>query len=380
MARAICFSKTGGPEVLRLRLLRLASPAQERLGSGTAMSPSTSSTSTSALGPLLAAAERARFGRGRRCRGCRPRGDRGPRRRPRWLSPRPAGRLFGRARDAGGRADPAARRDLRPQRINADDEGHDGAIPFPPGPSAAQQGASSTPPRAVGLIACQWARALGGTMISRISTKKKAQIARANGCAHTIVTSREGIATRVREITEGKGVPVVYHSVGKDTLQASLDSLQPRGVLVSNGTSSGPVVIDAMQLAVKGSLWLTRPAMAHYATPRSHMLEMAEELFDLVLAGKISSEPSTTLPLEKDRSPSSARRTTTGATVRSCPDPASRSSERPMHPQTAIPSGGRSNSYLYGRSTGLVRVFDDGRLDALRLHRPADCRLDVTGF
>ena len=128
----------------------------------------------------------------------------------------------------------------------------------------------------VGLIACQWARALGVTMIGTVSTDEKAQVARANGCAHTIVTSREDIATRVREITDGKGVPVVYDSVGKNTLQASLDSLQPRGVLVSNGTSSGPVVIDAMHLAVKGSLWLTRPAMVHYATPRSHMLQMAE--------------------------------------------------------------------------------------------------------
>jgi NADPH:quinone reductase len=169
----------------------------------------------------------------------------------------------------------------------------------------------------VGLIACQWARALGVTMIGTVSTDEKAQIARANGCAHTIVTSREDIAARVREITDGKGVPVVYDSVGKDTLQASLDSLQPRGVLVSNGTSSGPVVIDAMRLAVKGSLWLTRPAMVHYATPRAHMLQMADELFDLVLAGKISSEPRTTLPLEEAAEAHRLLegRKTTGATV-----------------------------------------------------------------
>ena len=94
----------------------------------------------------------------------------------------------------------------------------------------------------VGLIACQWARAIGVTMIGTVSTDEKAEIARANGCAHTIVTSREDIAKRVREITGGKGVPVVYDSVGKDTLMASLDSLQVRGTLVSNGTSSGPVV------------------------------------------------------------------------------------------------------------------------------------------
>jgi len=169
----------------------------------------------------------------------------------------------------------------------------------------------------VGLIACQWARALGVAMIGAVSTDEKADIARANGCAHTIVTTREDIAARVREITDGKGVPVVFDSVGKDTLQASLDSLQPRGVLVSNGTSSGPVVIDAMQLAVKGSLWLTRPAMIHYATPRTHMLQMAEELFGLVLASKISSEPSNFFPLEEAAEAHRLleARKTTGATV-----------------------------------------------------------------
>ena len=149
----------------------------------------------------------------------------------------------------------------------------------------------------VGLIACQWARALGVTMIGTVSTDEKAEIAKANGCAHVIVTSREDIAKRVREITDGKGVPVVYDSVGKDTLMASLDSLQPRGTLVSNGTSSGPVVIDTMLLAVKGSIWVTRPAMMHYINPRPHMLDMARELFDLVLAGKIRSEPGRTFAL-----------------------------------------------------------------------------------
>ncbi len=138
----------------------------------------------------------------------------------------------------------------------------------------------------VGLIACQWARALGVTMIGTVSSDEKAAIARENGCAHTIVTTRENIAERVREITGGKGVPVVYDSVGKDTLDASLNSLQPRGTLVSNGTTSGPVVIDSMTLAVKGSLWVTRPAMIHYVMPRSQMLAMATEVFDLVLAGK----------------------------------------------------------------------------------------------
>jgi NADPH2:quinone reductase len=110
---------------------------------------------------------------------------------------------------------------------------------------------------------------------------------------------------------------VVYDSVGKDTLMASLDSLQPRGTLVSNGTSSGPVVIDTTLLAVKGSIWVTRPAMIHYATPRAHMLGMARELFDLVEAGKIRSEPSRIYPLREAAEAHIAleSRKTTGATV-----------------------------------------------------------------
>ena len=176
----------------------------------------------------------------------------------------------------------------------------------------------------VGLIACQWARALGVTMIGTVSTEAKAEVARANGCAHTVVTggmtpedmARE-IPRRVKEITAGKGVPVVYDSVGKDTLTASLDSLEPRGSLVSNGTTSGPVVIDTMQLAVKGSVWITRPAMVHYIQPRSHMLEMAGELFDHVLAGRIHSEPQQVFKLDEaaDAHRALESRRTTGATV-----------------------------------------------------------------
>src|SRR6188508_3527871 len=169
----------------------------------------------------------------------------------------------------------------------------------------------------VGLIACQWARALDVTMIGTVSSDEKAEIARAHGCTHTIVTSRENIAQRVRELTDGKGVPVAYDSVGKDTVQASIDSLQVRGTLVSNGTTSGPVVIDTMTLATKGSLWVTRPAMVHYATPRSHMLAMADELFALVLAGKITGEPQRVLALAEAAEAHRAleSRKTTGATV-----------------------------------------------------------------
>lgn len=142
----------------------------------------------------------------------------------------------------------------------------------------------------VGLIACQWAHAIGANMIGVVSSDEKAAIAKANGCSHTIVSTREDIAQRVMEITNGQGVPVVFDSVGKDTLQASLSCLQVRGTLVSNGTSSGPVEINGRMLASK-SLWVTRPAMVHYAKPRSHMLAMAKELFDLVQEGKIVSEP-----------------------------------------------------------------------------------------
>jgi NADPH:quinone reductase len=169
----------------------------------------------------------------------------------------------------------------------------------------------------VGLIACQWAKALGVRMIGTVSTDEKAEIAKAAGCAEVIVTSREDIAKRVRELTDGKGVPVVYDSVGKDTLMASLDSLAVRGHFVSNGTSSGPVVIDTTLLAVKGSIWMTRPAMIHYATPRSKMLAMADELFGLVKAGKIRSEPSRTYQLSEAAQAHAAleSRRTTGATV-----------------------------------------------------------------
>uniref|UniRef100_UPI003F495BB5 quinone oxidoreductase family protein n=1 Tax=Cupriavidus necator TaxID=106590 RepID=UPI003F495BB5 len=169
----------------------------------------------------------------------------------------------------------------------------------------------------VGLIACQWARALGVNMIGTVSTDEKAELAKANGCSHVIVTSRENIVDRVMEITDGKKVPVVFDSVGKSTLDASLSCLQVRGTLVSNGTTSGPVEIDSRTLAAKGLLWVTRPAMVHYATPRSHMLAMANEVFDMVMAGKITSEPKQSFALEDAAQAHRAleNRQTSGATV-----------------------------------------------------------------
>ena len=169
----------------------------------------------------------------------------------------------------------------------------------------------------VGLIACQWAMALGVTMIGTVGSDEKAEVAKAHGCAHVINYKRENFVERVKEITEGKGVPVVYDSVGKDTLMGSLDCLQKRGTLVSNGTSSGPVVIDTMLLAMKGSLWVTRPAMVDYALPRPNMLKMADELFDLVLKGQIVSQPKQSFALADaaDAHRALESRQTVGATI-----------------------------------------------------------------
>jgi NADPH:quinone reductase-like Zn-dependent oxidoreductase len=143
----------------------------------------------------------------------------------------------------------------------------------------------------VGLIFCQWAKLLGLTVIGTVSTEAKAEIARAHGCDHIIYYMREDVAKRVRELTNGEGVPVVYDSVGKDTFASSLDSLRRRGLLVCFGTSSGLVPpIDAMQLVIKGSLFVTRPALADYITPRPELEALSGELFDHVANGRIKIE------------------------------------------------------------------------------------------
>ena len=151
----------------------------------------------------------------------------------------------------------------------------------------------------VGSIACQWTRALGVTMIGTVGSDEKAAIAKANGCAHTIVYTREKFVERVKEITGGKGVPVVYDAVGKDTFPASLDCLSPRGMFVSFGNSSGPIAaFDILLLSQKGSLYVTRPTLATYTATRAALLAMAAELFELVKAGKIVSEARQTYPLK----------------------------------------------------------------------------------
>lgn len=170
----------------------------------------------------------------------------------------------------------------------------------------------------VGLIACQWARALGVTMIGTVGSDEKATIARDHGCAHTIVYTRENFVERVKEITGGKGVPVVYDSIGKDTFPASLDCLSPRGLFVSFGASSGPIAaFNIGLLAPRGSLYVTRPTLFTYAARRADMLAMADDMFALVLAGKIKSEARQTYALKDaaDAHRALESRKTTGATV-----------------------------------------------------------------
>jgi NADPH2:quinone reductase len=170
----------------------------------------------------------------------------------------------------------------------------------------------------VGLIACQWARALGVTMIGTVGSDEKAALAKANGCAHTIVYTRENFVERVKEITGGKGVPVVYDSVGKDSFPASLDCLQRRGMFVSFGNTSGPIAaFDIGLLLQKGALFATRPSITMYAATRSDLLRMADELFALVKAGKLVSEARQTYAL-KDATQAHRdleARKTTGATL-----------------------------------------------------------------
>ncbi|WP_137992508.1 quinone oxidoreductase family protein [Streptomyces vilmorinianum] len=143
----------------------------------------------------------------------------------------------------------------------------------------------------VGLIVSQWARLLGITVIGTVSSEEKAELARAHGCEHIIHYRREDVAERVRELTDGAGVPVVLDSVGKDTFAGSLASLARRGLLVCFGTASGPVPpIDAMQLAMNGSLFVTRPALADYIADPAERDALAGELFGHVASGRIKIE------------------------------------------------------------------------------------------
>ena len=170
----------------------------------------------------------------------------------------------------------------------------------------------------VGLIACQWARALGVNLIGTVGSKEKGELALAHGAAHVINYNEEDIVARVREITKGAGVPVVYDSVGKDTFFRSLDCLKPRGLMVSFGNSSGAVEpFSPGELAKRGSLYLTRPTLGAYMATRSELEAMAADLFGMVESGKLKVDVNQTFPLaqaaEAHRALESRR--TTGSTV-----------------------------------------------------------------
>ena len=169
-----------------------------------------------------------------------------------------------------------------------------------------------------GLIACQWLKHLGATVIGTVGTREKAELAKAHGCDHPIVYTEESFVDRVKELTGGRGVPVVYDSVGKDTFDDSLRCLQPRGLMVSFGNASGAVEpFRPVLLAQKGSLFLTRPTLANYTSTRQELEETTAELFDVVGSGAVRIEVNQTYALEdaaQAHRDLEARRTT-GSTV-----------------------------------------------------------------
>ncbi len=170
----------------------------------------------------------------------------------------------------------------------------------------------------VGLILCQWAKHLGATVIGAVGSDEKAVLAKKAGCKHVIVTARENFVERVKAITKGKGVPVVYDGVGKDTFMGSLDCLSPLGLLVSFGNASGAVPpFNAGILSQKGSLFLTRPTLATYTASRADLLKAAQELFSVVKSGKVRIAVNQTYPL-RDAARAQGdleSRKTTGSTV-----------------------------------------------------------------
>ena len=150
----------------------------------------------------------------------------------------------------------------------------------------------------VGLIACQWAKALGATVIGTVGSAAKGELAKAHGCDHVINYSSEDFTVRVRDITGGRGVAVVYDGVGKDTFMGSLDSLRAMGLMVSYGNASGPVPpIDLLLLSQKGSLFITRPTLMNYTALRADLVALGSELFEMVGSGKVRIAVNQTYPL-----------------------------------------------------------------------------------
>jgi NADPH2:quinone reductase len=170
----------------------------------------------------------------------------------------------------------------------------------------------------VGLIMCQWAAALGATVIGTVGTEEKAELAREHGCAHPIVYSRQDFVAEVQRITNGEKLPVVYDSVGRDTFLRSLDCLRVRGLMVSFGQSSGPVEpFSPNILAQKGSLYLTRPTLFHYIATRRQLEQSASELFAMISSGKVKVEVQQRFPLKDaaDAQRALEQRKTTGSTI-----------------------------------------------------------------
>jgi NADPH2:quinone reductase len=170
----------------------------------------------------------------------------------------------------------------------------------------------------VGLIACQWARALGVNLIGTVGSKEKADLAKAHGAAHVINYNTEDVVQRVLEITNGEKVPVVYDSVGKDTFTRSLDCLRPLGLMVSFGNSSGPVPPFSLnELVSRGSLYITRPSLGAYAARREDLEAMAADLFQMVASGKVKIEVNQKFPLADAAKAHLAleARKTTGSTI-----------------------------------------------------------------
>lgn len=150
----------------------------------------------------------------------------------------------------------------------------------------------------VGLIVCQWAKQIGATVIGTVGTDEKAEIAKAHGCDHAIVYTRENFVERVKEITNGAGVPVVYDSVGKDTFQGSLECLRPRGLGVNFGNASGPAdPVSPLALGKMGCLYITRPSLMVYNAKREDLLDSANALFDMVMRGHVKIEINQTYSL-----------------------------------------------------------------------------------
>jgi len=170
----------------------------------------------------------------------------------------------------------------------------------------------------VGLIACQWLKHLGATVIGTVGSPEKAALAKAHGCDHPILYRQEDFVARVRDITDGKGVPVVYDGVGKDVFDGSLDCLSRRGVMVTFGNASGPVpMISPLTLSTKGSLFLTRPTLKDWVAERHDLVAAAEDLFGVVTSGAVRIEVNQTYPLKEAAQAhrDMEARKTTGSTV-----------------------------------------------------------------